>query len=277
MINYIVQVTSNTQEGSEEYREVSCRIALFYRTLACNCTWSDMWEEALETYNQALYWAEKAKDDDLIVGIRKSRDNVQDTVNKHKQQAIKAKAENAALYYEAEWGLLFKDKLKISHLGVEHNGKFFPIDEIKKVRWGAVKKTINYLPAGTEYTIVIDTDNDFIYLRPDGTVYKNFIDRLWKAVAGNIINNILVAFRDGKDTGFDKNIKDTGVHYTKWNWFSKNEEIEYSWSQIRVGYDNGELCLYNPDGRCISSFSLMNTYNAHMLDTIIRIAHEKRV
>ena len=114
-------------------------------------------------------------------------------------------------------------------------------------------------------------------MRPDGTVYKNFIDRLWKAVAGNIINNILVAFRDGKDTGFDKNIKDTGVHYTKWNWFSKNEEIEYSWSQIRVGYDNGELCLYNPDGRCISSFSLMNTYNAHMLDTIIRIAHEKRV
>lgn len=43
-----------------------------------------------------------------------------------------------------------------------------------------------------------------------------------------------------------------------------------------VGYDNGDLCLYNPEGRCILSFSLMDTFNAHILDTIIRIAHEKR-
>ena len=277
IINYVVQVTSKTQEGTEEYRKASYRIALFYHTLACDCTWSDMWEEALETYNQAVNWAEKTEDADLIMGIRKSRDNVQNTVNKNKQHALKSLAEKQALYYEAEWGLIFKDKLKISHLGVEYNGKTLPLDDITRVRWGAVRKSINYIPTGTEYTIVIHTDNDCIYLSPDGTVYKNFLDKLWKAVAGNIITNVLIAFRDGKDTGFDKNIRDTGVHYTKWNWFSKNEEIEYSWSQLRTGYHNGNLCLFNPDDKCILSFSLMDTDNAYMLDTIIQIAHEKKV
>jgi hypothetical protein len=60
--------------------------------------------------------------------------------------------------YEAEIGIVLKDTLRISPKGVEWKGQLMALDAITGVRWGSVRHSVNGIPTGTNYTMVVSDD-----------------------------------------------------------------------------------------------------------------------
>ena len=83
--------------------------------------------------------------------------------------------------YEAEIGVVSKKQLRISPDGVQWRGSKIPLEEIKRVRWGATRHSVNGIPTGTTYNIFIGglRGGASIQLRKQ-QIYSEFVDRLWK-------------------------------------------------------------------------------------------------
>ena len=202
---------------------------------------------------------------------------------------------DSSLIYEGKWGLFSGKTIRISKSSVEYGSSIIPLKDITGLKWGVAKSLLK-----SSYFINIKTDEKIVEIKTNKTVFEDSLKVLWDTVGRRIIKEILIAFRDGKDTGFDSNIKDEGVrfvqrtytsfsarvkveddtgeHFETKNFTTKHEEpFDYDWSQISIGDEDNEFCIYAPDGNCILSFSSISFYNAQMLEYIIRVAHEKRL
>lgn len=176
--------------------------------------------------------------------------------------------------FEAEIGLLFKDALSISPAGIKWKGRLYPLDSIGAVGWGAIRHSVNGIPTGTEYSIVLDTKKGSVRIstkRED--VFSGFIDRLWKAVGVRLLTEIVEGLRDGKTYHFgDAHVDDRGVVLTRRRAFLGDETARVNWGQLVAWSANGSLCLA-PSGakHAYVQLSYQEANNAHLLDTAIRI------
>src|SRR3546814_2683609 len=89
----------------------------------------------------------------------------------------KNEAENEAEFareitYSTEFGLIFKDKFRISPEGIDYKGSLIPLDQITGVRWGAVKKSTNGIPTGTDYYFGYGKKTSSVLMQPNQHQYQ---------------------------------------------------------------------------------------------------------
>lgn len=210
-----------------------------------------------------------------IVDVLEKDSETLSELAEHKVQTEQQRKEwEEEITFSAEVGLLFKDVLSISPSGVTWKGKTYPLDGITRVRWGAVRNSVNGIPTGTDYTIAFgDNDKESVVQCKRDWVYTKFTDRLWRAVASKIMTNILRHLRDGGTlTIGDAKFDDVGVTLVKHVLFGSNQRVKFKWSEINIWSASGSFYIGTPsDKKTYSSMSYIHDSNTHIIEALIRI------
>jgi hypothetical protein len=176
--------------------------------------------------------------------------------------------------YEAELGIIFKDKLSISPREIEWKGRKWNLDSITKLRWGGTKHSVNGIPTGTTYNILFGNKSDCSSIElKNETIYNNFIDRLWKTAGIQVLNQYLKGLRDGKKYRFGSTImSDHGMELERKKIFSKNERVYCPWSELIIWNSPGVFCIgKKEDKKLAEAFSYLEEDNIHVFEALIRL------
>jgi KaiC/GvpD/RAD55 family RecA-like ATPase len=204
-----------------------------------------------------------------------------DALDKFHEQRRDAKKRDAEwareITFSAELGIIFKDRLEISPRGVSWKGDTIPLDEVTRVRWGAVRKSVNGIPSSTDHTIAVgDSRREFVIETSKGDVADAFTERLWKAVCVRILNESLVRLKEGGKLAFGiVTVEDEGIHLRKKSFLS-SEAAYRRWNQVSYYSSNGSLFVVDKDDQKVAgSMSFMEVPNVHVLEAIIRLSFKK--
>ncbi len=185
--------------------------------------------------------------------------------------------------YEADIGLLFKNKLRISPDGIEWKSRRWELDSITRVRWGGTVTSHSFygIPTETTYTyrIVFGNNSDLAFIdlkRQD--VYSDFIERLWKAVGVRLLAEFLEGLKSGKRYRFGSAlIDDYGIELERKKFFSSNERVFCRWDELVIWNDPGVFCVGKKDDKKLStSFSYQDKNNIHVLEAAIRMFWKRK-
>jgi len=176
--------------------------------------------------------------------------------------------------YEADVGVLFKNKLRISPEGIEWKGRRWDLDSITRIRWGGTRHSVNGIPTGTTYSIVFGNSSGYssIELRKQD-IYSNFVDRLWRAVGVRLLTEYLEGLRDGKQYRFRTTvINDQGIELERKKLFSSNERVFCRWGELVIWNGAGVFCIgKKEDKKLAAAFSYQEEDNIHVLEAAIRM------
>lgn len=214
---------------------------------------------------------------DSILDISVEDEIALDNIVEQREEYLKNSIENAKKWnkeitYKAELGLFFKDKLEISPSGVLYKSQNLPLDEIVGVRWGGTKHSVNGVPTGTVYTIVVGTNRQTIRVETKATnVYENFIDCLWKAVGVRLLTELLEGLREGKRYHFGNSIiDDNGIELEKFKLFGANDRIYCQWGDVVKYNGPGTFNLAKKDNDRVSvKLEYQTMDNIHVLEAAI--------
>lgn len=174
--------------------------------------------------------------------------------------------------YEAEFGLIFKNRVRISASGIEWKGVCYPLDSITAVRWGAVRSSVNGIPTGTDYIVGVATARTATSMELGREqIYTNFVERLWRAVCVRLVGEMLMGLKEGKRFQFgDAVVDDTGVELVKHK-VLRNERVRTPWIGVTYGAVNGSLIISaQDDKKTYVSMSYRDVWNVHILEAVIR-------
>lgn len=175
--------------------------------------------------------------------------------------------------YEANIGLIFKNKLKISADGVEWKNRKWPINTITKIRWGGVRNTVNGIPSGTTYTIIVGNDREKAHIETKRRdVYNRFVDCLWRSVGVKLLTDYLIGLSEGKKYNFGSYImNDFGIEY---NNFINGKKYLYHWKDLLIGNGPGFFVISGKNG-FTARFYYLNDDNIHVLEAALSIFWKK--
>lgn len=182
--------------------------------------------------------------------------------------------------FHTEIGLIFKDELSISPSGIKWKDKRYSLDSITRVRWGGVRQVINGIPAGTEYTIAFgDNRSEAVVITKKDSIYQAFIERLWRAVCGRLMIEMLLSLKNGKSYSYgDILVQDGSVTLTKPRFLAADEKVRLGWHEVQVWSANGSFVIGSKhDKKLYGSASYINTPNSHILEHIVRGGFKKGV
>lgn len=252
--------------------DASHEIALSVRSLAV-----DLFNERgmLEQANRITTFLQEIFAEVPEVSERVAEDS--EALEEIAEQRQKSEAERRewerALTYSVNVGTVFKAILAISPDGVWWKNQHFPLDAVTRVRWGAVRKTVNGIPAGTTYTVAFgDNRAEAVAEFSNETVFGNFVDRLWRAVGVRLLVEMLGAFRAGQSLSFGEAVvHDNGVVLTRHKFFGSNEQVSCTWSQVNVWSADGSFYIgAQNDKKVYAGMSYIHTPNAHVIEHAIR-------
>ena len=176
--------------------------------------------------------------------------------------------------YEADVGLLFRHKLRISPEGIEWRGDRWDLDSITRIRWGGTRHSLNGIPTGTTYSIIFGNKSNYTSIElKDEIIYTNFIDRLWRTVGVRLLTEYLEGLREGKKYRFGSAvISDHGVELERKRLFLSNEQVFCRWSDLTIWNDAGVCCIGKREDRKLkASFSYQYEDNIHVLEAAVRM------
>ncbi len=180
--------------------------------------------------------------------------------------------------YEADIGVLFKDKLRISPDGVVWKGKGLPLGHITRVRWGGTRRSVNGIPTGTTYNIFVGSaqDGTSIELKKQ-QVYSEFVDRLWRAVGARLLTEMLEGLREGKRWRFGTAVvSDHGVELERQHFLSADERVPCNWNDLVIGNGAGTFYIAKKDEKKVSvELPYQDMDNVHVLEAAMRIFWKK--
>lgn len=180
--------------------------------------------------------------------------------------------------YRAEVGVMFKDILSISPEGLAWKGQSFPLDSVTRVRWGAVRHSVNGIPTGTSYTLAFgDNRSEAVVELKKESTYSTFLEKLWKAVVIRILTELLETLKAGKEVRFgEATLRDDGVTLIKHKFLGANEPIRCSWGQVHIWSADGAFYIgAKDDKKTYVGLSYINAANTHVLEQAIRMAFKK--
>lgn len=183
-----------------------------------------------------------------------------------------------SIRFHAEVGLVFKDVLSLNADGVSWKGRKYALSDVTRVRWGAVRNSVNGIPTGTDYTIAFgDRTSESVVDTRREAVYSDFINKFWTAVGPQIMVGMLESLKEGQSIRFgDALVRDDGVVLTRRKFLGANQEIKCPWSQVRVWSDAGCFIIADKDdGKLSASLSYILVPNTHFLEHIIRANFKK--
>lgn len=176
-----------------------------------------------------------------------------------------------------EFGTVFKDVLSISPNGITWKNKHFPLDTITRVRWGAVRHSVNGTPTGTTYTVAFgDNRSEAVVELKKESMYLTFIEKLWNAVVIRLLTDLLETLQAGREVRFgEATLRDDGVTLIKHKYLGA-EPIRFSWGQVHIWSANGEFCIgARDDEKIYVGLSYIYAPNTHVLEQAIRMAFKK--
>ncbi|MES9830088.1 MAG: hypothetical protein ABW201_17655 [Candidatus Thiodiazotropha sp.] len=222
-----------------------------------------------EVFAEVVEVAERtAEDADALDGIAEQRDRL---IEDAKNSAEEWRRE---ITYEADVGVVFKDKLRISPEGIEWKGRHWDLDSITRVRWGGTRHSVNGIPTGTTYSIVFGNGSNYgsIELKKEA-IYSNFIECLWKAVGVRLLTEYLEGLRDGKQYRFGSTVmSDLGMELERKKLFGSNERIFCRWGELVIWNGAGAFCIgKKEDKKLAAAFSYQDEDNIHVLEAAIRM------
>ena len=180
--------------------------------------------------------------------------------------------------YRAEVGVMFKDILSISPDGLAWKGQSFPLDSVTRVRWGAVRHSVNGIPTGTSYTLAFgDNRSEAVVELKKESTYSTFLEKLWKAVVIRLLTELLETLKAGKEVRFgEATLRDDGVTLIKHKFLGANEPIRCSWGQVHIWSADGAFYIgAKDDKKTYVGLSYINAANTHVLEQAIRMAFKK--
>jgi hypothetical protein len=182
--------------------------------------------------------------------------------------------------FSAEVGLAFKDYLSISPEGIRWKGRGYPLDSITRLRWGAVRHSVNGISTGTDYTIGFGDNHieQVINLKKEST-YSGFLEALWRAVCIRLMLSILEQLKDGRNMTFgDMMVEDGAVTLVKHKLLGINERERLGWHDVHVWSSAGTFHIGKLDDKKVyGSASYISHWNTHLIEHLIREGFKKGV
>lgn len=204
-------------------------------------------------------------DSEAISDILQERELTKKKIAEHDQE----------ITFQTEMGMIFKDTLKISPKGVEWKGRIIPLSDINSVRWGSVRKTVNGIPSGTDYTIGVGGNNvsEFVIHPTNELVYTRFTECLWRGVCVRLLEQYLQALKEGKSFSIGGvTFDDKGIFLTKHKFFG-NEKLFENWNNVSYGSYSGSLQIISiNDKKAYVILSYLSIPNVHILEAMIRLS-----
>ena len=180
--------------------------------------------------------------------------------------------------FRAEVGVMFKDVLSISPEGVAWKNQRFPLDAITRVRWGAVRHSVNGIPTGTTYTLAFgDSRSEAVVELKKESTYSGFLEKLWKAVVIRLLTELFETLQAGKEIRFgEATLSDDGITLIKHKFLGANEKVRCTWGQVHVWSADGSFYIgAKDDKKTYVGLSYMYAANTHVLEQAIRMAFKK--
>lgn len=198
----------------------------------------------------------------------------------HNRNQAEAQKEEWArdISYRAEVGMMFKDILSISPDGLAWKNQRFPLDAVTRVRWGAVRHSVNGIPTGTTYTLAFGNNRSeaVVELKKEST-YSTFLEKLWKAVVIRLLTELFETLQAGNEVRFgEATLRDDGVTLIKHKFLGANEKVRCSWGQVHVWSADGSFYIgAKDDKKTYVGLSYIHAANTHVLEQAIRMAFKK--
>jgi hypothetical protein len=183
----------------------------------------------------------------------------------------------ADLAYAANIGTFAKSRLAISGSSVEWKGQQYPLTQIQSARWGAVRRSVNGVPTGTDYLIFWSDGRRSANIEfRNEQIYSEFTARLWRALGEHMFGVIIDQLRAGRELQFGNAIiSDENVILRRKKFFG-DEPAQFAWGDVTVGSADGSFVIAGPSGsKATATMSYRDVDNVHFLDAIIRYAFKK--
>jgi hypothetical protein len=180
--------------------------------------------------------------------------------------------------YRAEVGVMFKDVLSISPDGLAWKNQRFPLETVTRVRWGAVRHSVNGIPTGTAYTLAFgDNRSEAVVELKKESTYSTFLEKLWKAVVIRLLTELFETLQAGSEVRFgEATLRDDGVTLIKHKFLGANEKVPCSWGQVHVWSADGSFYIGSKDDKkTYVGLSYIHAANTHVLEQAIRMAFKK--
>ena len=180
--------------------------------------------------------------------------------------------------YRAEVGVMFKDILSISPDRLAWKNQRFPLDAVTRVRWGAVRHSVNGIPTGTTYTLAFgDNRSEAVVELKKESTYSTFLEKLWKAVVIRLLTELFETLQGGNEVHFgEATLSDDGVTLVKHKFLGANEKVRCSWGQVHVWSADGSFYIGSKDDKnTYVGLSYIHAANTHVLEQAIRMAFKK--
>ena len=215
---------------------------------------------------------------EIAARLKEDADTVERLFAQREQASEEAKEWAREITYRVEVGALFKTTLAISPGGLEWGDAKFPLDEVKAVRWGGTRHSINGIPTGTTYNISFGDGRRLasVGIRKSA-IYQNYVDRLWKAVGVRLLTEMLADLRNGKKLRFGGAIvDDEGMILERRRFFGANEPVRCSWNELVIWSADGAFCIARKGDKRVSvTLPYLTVDNVHILEAAMRMFWKK--
>jgi hypothetical protein len=201
-------------------------------------------------------------------------------VEKRREAEVEASEWAEEITFRTEIGTFFKSPLSISPEGVQWKNQHYPLASVTRVRWGAIRRSVNGIPTGTTYTIAFgDNQSEAVCDSASEHTFTTFIDKLWRAVGIRILMEMQQALKAGRRLPFgDAVLQDDGITLMKHKFFGADEPVRCSWSDVHVWSADGSFYIGSKaDKKTYVSLSYINDPNTHILEQAIRIGFKKGI
>ena len=176
--------------------------------------------------------------------------------------------------YEANVGGSSRDMLRISPNGVQWQGSQIALEEINRVRWGATKRSLVGIGTGSDFFVMVGNQDHCTTVRiRNHMVYSRFVDRLWKAVGGRLLHEMLEGLRDGRRYWFGKAVvMDSVVELERRRLFAENYRVPCEWSDVAIGNGTGTFYMAKKGQRSVAvELPFEDIDNVNILEVALRV------
>jgi hypothetical protein len=263
---------SSAARGSEH--EESRRLCIKVRSLAVDLHNRWNFTAAAESITGAmrLVFAElgrvAAMVDDDLAKIASLREDAK------KEEAARLEWE-ASIRFDGTYGLVFKKYVSVSAAGVRMDRRIIALSEIARVRWGGTRHSVNGIPTGTTYSIIVAGSKSGVPIRIEcrrEPIYLGMVQALGRAVLWRMVVELAEQLKSGKRQSFDEvHVEDTGLWLTKQTLF-KNETKFFVWANLLIVSEGGAFVISAKAEKGFESrLSYIQTDNVHVLEMAMRI------
>lgn len=221
---------------------------------------------------QELFSEISAVSDQVVADIEALDDIAIERIERKNSEAASKDEFAREITYETKFGVIFKDKFRISPAGFDYKGSLIPLDQIVAVRWGAVRNSRNGIHTGTDYYFSYATKiASVVELTPDKQQYQEIIQKAWRAVCIRILLGWMEEWGKGKKVSIaGAEVSDDGLVLKKTHFFKSDEIKFFPWSELSKTTNNGNLIFYGTTDRKFTiSFSYKDGWNIHIFDFAI--------